>query len=115
MKKIEAIIQPSKLEAVKEALNEVGVSRLTVSDVQGFGRQKGHTDVFRGQEYEINFIRKVKLEIVVNDTFLEPAIEVILKIARSEEEGKIGDGKIFILPVEEVIRVRTGEKGSNAV
>ncbi|HCL56807.1 MAG TPA: hypothetical protein DHW82_07345 [Spirochaetia bacterium] len=115
MKKIEAIIQPSKLEAVKEALNEIGVSRLTVSDVQGFGRQKGHTDVFRGQEYEVNFIRKLKIEIVVNDSFLEPTLETILKTARTENGGKIGDGKIFVLPVEEVIRVRTGERGGNAV
>lgn len=115
MKKIEAIIQPSKLEAVKEALSEVGVSRLTVSDVQGFGRQKGHTDVFRGQEYEIQFIRKVKLEIVVNEDFVEPTVETILKTARSENGGKIGDGKIFILPVEDVIRVRTGERGGSAV
>lgn len=115
MKKIEAIIQPSKLEAVKEALSEVGVSRLTVSDVQGFGRQKCHTDVFRGQEYEIQFIRKVKLEIVVNEDFVEPTVETILKTARSENGGKIGDGKIFILPVEDVIRVRTGERGGSAV
>lgn len=115
MKKIEAIIQPSKLDAVKDALNEVGVSRLTVSDVQGFGRQKGHTDIFRGQEYEINFIRKVKLEIVVNDEFLEPTLDVIMKTARTEDGGKIGDGKIFVLPIDDVIRVRTGEKGSSAV
>ena len=115
MKKVEAIIQPSKLEAVKEALDEVGINRLTVSDVQGFGRQKGQTDVFRGQEYEINFIRKVKIEIVVNDEFLEPAVETIIKVARSEGGGQIGDGKIFIIPVEEVIRVRTGERGGQAV
>ena len=115
MKKIEAIIRPSKLEAVKEALNEVGVSRLTVSDVQGFGRQKGHTNVFRGQEYEVNMIRKVKLEIVVNDAFLEPTVETIIRVARSEDGGSIGDGKIFIFPVEDVIRVRTGERGGGAV
>jgi len=115
LKKIEAIIRPSKLEAVKEALNEVGVSRLTVSDVQGFGRQKGHTNVFRGQEYEVNMIRKVKLEIVVNDAFLEPTVETIIRVARSEDGGSIGDGKIFIFPVEDVIRVRTGERGGGAV
>jgi len=115
VKKVEAIIQPSKLEAVKEALNQVGVSRMTVSDVQGFGRQKGQTDIFRGQEYEINFIRKIKLEIVVNDDFLESTVETILKVARSENGGKIGDGKIFILPIEDVIRVRTGERGGTAI
>jgi len=115
MKKVEAIIQPFRLEAVKEALNQVGVSRMTVSDVQGFGRQKGHTDVFRGQEYEINFIRKVKLEIVVNDDFLDVTLDTLLKTARSESGGKIGDGKIFVLPIEEVIRVRTGERGGAAV
>lgn len=115
MKKIEAIIQPIKLEAVKEALSQVEVTRMTVSDVQGFGRQKGHTEIFRGQEYEISFIRKVRLEIVLNDEFVEPAIEVILKSARSEGGGKIGDGKIFILPVEDCIRIRTGERGSDAI
>ncbi|HOJ50843.1 MAG TPA: P-II family nitrogen regulator [Spirochaetota bacterium] len=115
MKKIEAIIQPSKLEEVKEALSEIGVSRLTVSDVQGFGRQKGHSEIFKGQEYEIQFIRKVKLEIVVNDDFLEPTINTILKVAKTGEKGQIGDGKIFVLPVEEVIRIRTGEKGPGAV
>lgn len=115
MKKIEAIIQPVKLEAVKEALAEVGVSRMTVSDVQGFGRQKGHTEIFRGQEYEITFLRKVKLEIVCNDEFIEPAIEAIVKSARSEGGGKIGDGKIFILPVDDVIRIRTEERGRDAV
>lgn len=115
MKKVEAIIQPSRLEAVKEALNQVGVSRMTVSDVQGFGRQKGHTDVFRGQEYEINFIRKIKLEIVVNDDFVDVTVDTILRVARSDNGGKIGDGKVFILPIDEVIRVRTGERGGAAV
>jgi nitrogen regulatory protein P-II 1 len=115
MKKIEAIIQPIKLEAVKEALNDIAVTRLTVSDVQGFGRQKGHTEIFRGHEYEVNFLRKTKLEIVVNEDFVEPTINAIVTAARSEEGGKIGDGKIFILPVEECIRVRTGERGSQAV
>jgi len=115
LKKIEAIIQPTKLEAVKEALNKIEVTRLTVSDVQGFGRQKGHTEIFRGHEYEVNFLRKIKLEIAVNEAFVEPTIEAIISAARSEDEGKIGDGKIFILPLEECIRIRTGERGSNAI
>jgi len=115
MKKIEAIIQPVKLEAVKEALADVGVNRMTVSDVQGFGRQKGHTEIFRGQEYEITFLRKVKLEIICNDEYVEPAIEAIVKSARSEGGGKIGDGKIFILPVDDIIRIRTEERGPDAV
>ncbi len=115
MKKIEAIIQPIKLEAVKEALNNIDVTRLTVSDVQGFGRQKGHTEIFRGHEYEVNFLRKTKLEIVVNEDFVEPTIEAIINAARSQDGGKIGDGKIFILPVYECIRIRTGETGNDAV
>ncbi|MBI4650591.1 P-II family nitrogen regulator [Candidatus Desantisbacteria bacterium] len=115
MKKIEAIIQPSRLEAVKEALNEVEVTRMTVTDVQGFGRQKGHTEIYRGQEYTINFVRKIKIEIAVNDEFVQPAVDAIIKAARTGEDGKIGDGKIFILPLEEVIRVRTGERGKEAI
>jgi len=115
MKKIEAIIQPSKLEEVKEALSEIGVNRLTVSDVQGFGRQKGHSEIFKGQEYEIQFIRKVKLEIVVNDDFLEPTVNTILRVAKTGPNGKIGDGKIFIYPIEDVIRIRTGERGPEAI
>jgi nitrogen regulatory protein P-II 1 len=115
MKKIEAIIQPIKLEAVKEALNNIEVTRLTISDVQGFGRQKGHTEIFKGHEYEVSFLRKTKLEIVVNDNFVEPTIEAIIKASRNGEEGKIGDGKIFILPLEECIRIRTGERGKDAV
>ncbi len=115
MKKIEAIIQPVKLESVKEALSEVDVTRMTVSDVQGFGRQKGHTEIFRGQEYEITFLRKVKLEIIVNDEYVEPAVEAIIKGARSEGGGKIGDGKIFVLPVDDCIRIRTGERGVEAI
>ena len=115
MKKIEAIIQPVKLEAVKEALMQVDVTRMTVSDVQGFGRQKGHTEIFRGQEYEITFLRKVKLEIVCNAEFVEPAIEAIIKAARSEGGGKIGDGKIIVLPVDDVIRIRTEERGRDAI
>jgi nitrogen regulatory protein P-II 1 len=115
MKKIEAIIQPNKLEAVKEALSEITVNRLTVSDVQGFGRQKGHTEIFRGHEYEVNFLRKIKLEIILTDELLEPTIEAIISVARSEDGGKIGDGKIFVFNVEECIRIRTGEKGPSAV
>lgn len=115
MKMIEAIIQPSKLEAVKEALNEVEVVRLTISDVQGFGRQKGHTEIYRGHEYTVNLLRKVKLQIAVNDDFVEPTVQAIIKAGRTGEEGKVGDGKIFILPLEDCIRIRTGERGSEAI
>jgi nitrogen regulatory protein P-II 1 len=115
MKYIIAIIQPSRLEAVKDALSKVEVFRLTVSDVQGIGRQKGHTEVYRGHEYQVNLIRKVKLEIAVNEEFVDPTVDAILKGARTGEEGKIGDGKIFILPLEEVVRIRTGERGSEAI
>lgn len=115
MKYIIAIIQPSRLEAVKEALSKVAVFRLTVSDVQGLGRQKGHTEIYRGHEYEVNLIRKVKLEIAVNEEFVEPTIEAIIRGARTGEEGKIGDGKIFILPLDDVIRIRTGERGGEAI
>lgn len=115
MKYVIAIIQPSRLEAVKDALSKVEVFRLTVSDVQGLGRQKGHTEVYRGHEYEVNLVRKVKLEIAVNEEFLEPTIEAIIQGGRSGPEGKIGDGKIFVLPLEDVIRIRTGERGSEAI
>ncbi len=115
MKYIIAIVQPSRLEAVKDALSKVEVFRLTVSDVQGIGRQKGHTEVYRGHEYQVNLIRKVKLEIAVNEQFVEPTIEAILKGGRTGDEGKIGDGKIFVLPLEEVVRIRTGERGSEAI
>lgn len=115
MKYIVAVVQPSRLEAVKEALSKVEVFRLTVSDVQGLGRQKGHTEVYRGHEYEVNLIRKVKLEIAVNEEFVEPTIEAIIKGARTGTEGKIGDGKIFILPLDDVIRIRTGERGGEAI
>jgi nitrogen regulatory protein P-II 1 len=115
MKYIIAIVQPSRLEAVKEALSKVEVFRLTVSDVQGLGRQKGHTEVYRGHEYQVNLIRKVKLEIAVNEEFVEPTIEAIIRGARTGEEGKIGDGKIFILPLDDVIRIRTGERGGEAI
>ena len=115
MKYIIAIVQPSRLEAVKEALSKVEVFRLTVSDVQGLGRQKGHTEVYRGHEYQVNLVRKVKLEIAVNEEFVEPTIEAIIRGARSGEEGKIGDGKIFVLPLDDVIRIRTGERGGEAI
>ena len=115
MKMIEAIIQPSKLEAVKEALNEVEVVRLTISDVQGFGRQKGHTEIYRGHEYTVNLLRKVKLQIAENDEFVEPTVQAIIKAGRTGEEGKVGDGKIFILPLEDCIRMRTGERGPEAI
>jgi nitrogen regulatory protein P-II 1 len=115
MKYIIAVIQPNRLEAVKEALSKVEVFRLTVSDVQGLGRQKGHTEVYRGHEYTVNLIRKVKLEIAVNDEFMQPTVDAIIKAGRSGEEGKIGDGKIFILPLEDAVRIRTGERGAEAI
>jgi len=115
VKYIIAIVQPSRLEAVKEALSKVEVFRLTVGDVQGIGRQKGHTEVYRGHEYQVSLIRKVKMEIAVNENFVEATIDAILKAGRTGEEGKIGDGKIFVLPVEEVIRIRTGERGPEAI
>ncbi|MCK6491075.1 MAG: P-II family nitrogen regulator [Planctomycetes bacterium] len=115
MKMIEAIIQPSKLEAVKEALNEIEVVRMTISDVQGFGRQKGHTEIYRGHEYTVNLLRKVKIQIAVNDEFVEPTVQAIIKAGRTGAEGKVGDGKIFIMPLEGCIRIRTGERGSEAI
>jgi nitrogen regulatory protein P-II 1 len=115
MKYIVAIIQPSRLEAVKEALSTIEVFRLTVTEAQGIGRQRGHTEVYRGHEYQINFVRKVKLEIAVDDKYVEPTIEAIVNAARSGAEGKIGDGKIFIMPLEDVVRIRTRERGSEAL
>ena len=115
MKYIIAIVQPTRLEAVKEALSHIELFRLTVSDVQGVGRQKGHTETYRGHEYQINFTRKVKLEIAVDDQFVEPTIDAIAQAARSDSEGKIGDGKIFILPLEDVMRIRTRERGPEAL
>jgi len=115
MKYIVAIIQPTRLEAVKEALSNVEVFRLTVTEAQGIGRQRGHTEVYRGHEYQVNFVRKVKLEIAVDDEFAEPTIEAISSAARTGSEGKIGDGKIFVLPLEEVVRIRTRERGSDAI
>src|SRR6202046_5370932 len=112
MKKIEAIIKPFKLEDVKEALNKVGVQGLTVTEAKGYGRQKGHTELYRGAEYVVDFLPKVKVEVVVEDSLLDRAIEAIQQAAHT---GKIGDGKIFVSSVEEVIRIRTGEKGAAAI
>jgi nitrogen regulatory protein P-II 2 len=115
MKLIIAIIQPSRLEAVKSALTEVEVFRLTVMDCQGFGRQKGHTEVYRGHEFTVNLLRKVQLQIAVNEEFVEPTIEAIIKGARTGAKGEVGDGKIFVLPLEDCIRIRTGERGGEAI
>lgn len=112
MKKIEAIIKPFKLEEVKEALTGIGAQGLTVTEVKGFGRQKGHTELYRGAEYVVDFLPKIKIEVVMDDGLLETAIEKIISAASM---GKIGDGKIFVLPVEEVIRIRTGERGVEAI
>ena len=112
MKKIEAIIKPFKLDEVKEALNSLGIKGMTVTEVKGFGRQKGHTELYRGAEDAADFIPKVKMDVVVDDEQVDQVIDTILKVART---GKIGDGKIFVLPVERVIRVRTGETGPEAV
>ena len=112
MKQITAIIKPFKLDEVREALAEVGVTGLTVTEVKGFGRQKGHTELYRGAEYVVDFLPKVKVEAVVDDGVLEQAVDAIIKAART---GKIGDGKIFVRSVEQVIRIRTGETGSDAV
>ncbi|HUF62389.1 MAG TPA: P-II family nitrogen regulator [Verrucomicrobiales bacterium] len=112
MKKIEAIIKPFKLEDVKEALAEIGVQGMTVTEVKGFGRQKGHTEIYRGSEYTVDFLPKVKLEIVADDDVIDTAVDTIVKSANT---GKIGDGKVFVSPVEVAIRIRTGEKGAAAV
>ncbi len=115
MKMIIAIIQPAKLEAVKEALNHVEVVRLTVMDCQGFGRQKGQTEIYRGRELTVNLLRKVQLQIAVNEEFVQPTIDAIIAGGRSGEQGEIGDGKIFVLPLEDCIRIRTGERGPEAI
>ena len=112
MKKIEAIIKPFKLDEVKEALHEVGVSGITVTEAKGFGRQKGHTELYRGAEYVVDFLPKVKVELIIGDGQVDRAIEAIIKAART---GKIGDGKIFVTPLEQVIRIRTGEAGPEAL
>ncbi len=115
MKLIIAVIQPSKLEDVKAALSEVEVVRLTIMDVQGFGRQKGQTEVYRGREISVNLLRKVQLQIAVNEDFVEPTINAIIKGGRTGDSGQIGDGKIFALPLEDCIRIRTGERGPEAI
>ena len=115
MKLIIAIIQPNKLEAVKAALTEGEVFRLTVMDCQGFGRQKGQREVYRGHEFSLNLLRKVQLQIAVNDDFVEPTVSAIMKAARTGEEGEIGDGKVFVLPMDDCIRIRTGERGQEAI
>ena len=112
MKKIEAIIKPFKLDDVKDALNEIGIQGMTVTEVKGFGRQKGHVELYRGAEYDISFIPKVKIEAIVPEGVVEKVVQTILDKAKT---GKIGDGKIFITPVENVIRIRTGEKGEGAI
>jgi nitrogen regulatory protein P-II 1 len=112
MKKVEAIVKPFKLDEVREALSELGVTGLTVTEVKGFGRQKGHTELYRGAEYVVDFLPKVKVEVIVSDALVERAIESVVRAART---GKIGDGKIFVTNVEQVVRIRTGESGEAAV
>ena len=112
MKKVEAIIKPFKLDDVREALSEMGIAGLTVTEVKGFGRQKGHTELYRGAEYVVDFLPKVKVEVVLTDDMVDRAIEVIMEAARS---GKIGDGKIFVTPVERTVRIRTGEQDDQAI
>lgn len=115
MKLIVAIVQPARMESVKAALSQVEILRVTVMDVQGYGRQRGKTEVYRGQEFTVNLLRKVQLMIAVNDEFLEVALDTIISAGRTGEEGKIGDGKIFVLPLEDCIRIRTGERGGEAI
>ena len=112
MKKIEAIIKPFKLDEVREALSEVGVTGLTVTEVKGFGRQKGHTELYRGAEYVVDFLPKVKIEVVLADEMLDKAVEAIRRAAKT---GRIGDGKIFVTPVEQIVRIRTGETDESAI
>ena len=112
MKKIEAVVKPFKLDEVREALSELGVTGLTVTEVKGFGRQKGHTELYRGAEYVVDFLPKVKVEVILQDALAERAIEAIVKAART---GKIGDGKLFVTAVEQVVRIRTGESGESAI
>jgi len=112
LKKIDAIIKPFKLDEVKEALNEIGIQGITVCEVKGFGRQKGHTELYRGAEYVVDFIPKIKLEIVVADEMVQQVLETVQKTART---GRIGDGKIFVTPVEAIVRIRTGETGEDAL
>ena len=112
MKKVEAIIKPFKLEEVKEALNALGIQGMTVSEVKGFGRQKGHTELYRGAEYIVDFLPKVKIEVVVKDEILDQVLDAVTEAAKT---GRIGDGKIFVIPVEDTIRIRTGETGEEAI
>ena len=112
MKKVEAIVKPFKLDEVKEGLNEIGIQGITVSEVKGFGRQKGHTELYRGAEYVVDFLPKIKLEIIVSDDMVSKVVDAIQTAAKT---GRIGDGKIFITPVEEVVRIRTGETGNDAI
>ena len=112
MKKIEAIVKPFKLEEVKDALGEAGISGMTVTEVKGFGRQKGHTEIYRGSEYTVDFLPKIKIELVVGDSQLDHAVDLIV---RSAKTGKIGDGKVFVTTIDEAIRIRTEEKGEKAV
>ncbi|MCD6581215.1 MAG: P-II family nitrogen regulator [Desulfuromusa sp.] len=112
MRKVEAIIKPFKLDEVKEALNEIGIQGITVSEVKGFGRQKGHTELYRGAEYVVDFIPKIKMEIIVSDDIVTQIVDTIADAAKT---GRIGDGKIFVTPIDEVIRIRTGERGEDAI
>ena len=112
MKKIEAVIKPFKLDEVKAALGEIGIQGMTVSEVKGFGRQKGHTEIYRGSEYTVDFLPKIKVEIVITDSQVDPAVAAIVKAAKT---GKIGDGKVFVSPLEQAIRIRTDEKGDAAI
>jgi len=112
MKKVEAIIKPFKLEEVKEALNALGIQGMTVSEVKGFGRQKGHTELYRGAEYIVDFLPKVKIEVVVQDEILDKVLDAVTRAAKT---GRIGDGKIFVIPVEDTVRIRTGETGEEAI
>jgi len=112
MKKIEAVIKPFKLEDVKSALNSLGVAGMTVAEVKGFGRQKGHTEIYRGSEYVVDFLPKIKVEVVLTDSLVDSAVEAIVKAAKT---GKIGDGKIFVSPIQDIVRIRTGETGEQAV
>ncbi|MDT8420306.1 MAG: P-II family nitrogen regulator [Desulfuromonadales bacterium] len=112
MRKVEAIVKPFKLDEVKEALNEIGIQGITVSEVKGFGRQKGHTELYRGAEYVVDFIPKIKMEIIVSDDMVE---QVVNTIAEAAKTGRIGDGKIFVTPIDDVLRIRTGERGEDAL
>ena len=112
MRKVEAIIKPFKLDEVKESLGSLGIQGLTVSEVKRFGRQKGHTELYRGAEYIVDFLPKIKLEVIVSDELVDPVVEAITKVART---GKIGDGKILVVPIEQIVRIRTGERGAEAM